>query len=146
MSLDQNKVVDWAAHDARNRQIGLQGEKLVLQREIETLTAAGRADLAENVKHVALVNSAAGFDIASFNPDGAPKRIEVKTTQGPISAPFFISINEVLVSREEPEWYWIYRVFNFKPDSGTAEFFVINGDVEETCDLQPTNFRAKPGK
>lgn len=143
---DQDKVVGWAAHDARNRYIGLHGEKLVFQREIETLTAAGRTDLAENVKHVALVNSAAGFDIASFNPDGTPKRIEVKTTQDPISAPFFISINKVLASREEPECDWIHRVFNFKPDSGTAEFFAINGDVEETCELEPTNFRAKPEK
>lgn len=142
---DAEKNIDWAARDARNRRIGLEGEKLILQREIELLTAAGRTDLAALVKHIALVNSAAGFDIASFAPDGTPKRIEVKTTQGPISATFFISINEVLASREDPSSYWIYRVFSFKLDSGEAEYFVINGDVEDTCELIATNFRAKPG-
>lgn len=138
--------IDWAARDARNRRIGLDGEKLILQSEIDLLTAAGRMDLAVQVKHIALVNSAAGYDIASFLPDGTPMRIEVKTTQGPISAPFFISINEVLASREDPQSYWIYRVFGFKPDCGEAEYFVINGDVEDTCELMPTNFMAKPGK
>lgn len=138
--------VDWAARDARNRRMGLDGEKLILQSEIDLLTAAGRSDLAVQVKHIALVNSAAGYDIASFTPDGTPMRIEVKTTQGPISAQFFISINEVLASREDPQSYWIYRVFGFKPESGEAEYFVINGDVEDTCELTATNFRAKPGK
>lgn len=138
--------IDWAARDARNRRIGLEGEKLIFQMEIDRLTAAGQKNLAAQVKHISLVNSAAGYDIASFAPDGALKRIEVKTTQGPISAPFFISINEVLASREDPLSYWIYRVFSFKPDKGEAEYFVINGDVEDTCDLVPTNFRAKPGK
>lgn len=140
------KEIDWAARDARNRRLGLEGEKLILQKEIELLTAAGRPDLAAQVKHVALVNSAAGYDIASFGHDATPKRIEVKTTQGPISAAFFISINEVLASREDPASYWIYRVFGFRPDSGEAEYFVINGDVEDTCELMATNFRARPGK
>jgi hypothetical protein len=141
---DQN--VDWAARDARNRHLGLAGEKLIFQMEIDLLTAGGHTDLAAQVKHIALVNSAAGYDIASFALDGTPKRIEVKTTQGPISAAFFISVNEVLASREDPLSYWIYRVFGFKPDSGAAEYFVINGDVEDTCELMATNFRAKPGR
>ncbi|NMM07426.1 DUF3427 domain-containing protein [Polaromonas sp.] len=140
------KSVDWAARDARNRRLGLEGEKLIFQLEIDELTAGGQSDLAAKVKHIALVDSAVGYDIASFAPDGTPKRIEVKTTQGPLSAPFFISINEVLASREDPLSYWIYRVFSFKPDSGEAKYFVINGDVEDTCELMATNFRAKPGK
>jgi hypothetical protein len=143
---DTKTSVDWAARDARNRRMGLDGEKLILQMEIDLLTAAGQAGLAAQVKHIALVNSAAGYDIASFAPDGTPRRIEVKTTQGPIAAPFFISINEVLASREDPSSYWIYRVFGYKPDCGKAEYFVINGDVEDTCELMATNFRAKPGK
>ena len=140
------KSSDWAALDARNRHIGLEGEKLIFQMEIDRLRAAGLTDLAAQVKHISLVNSAAGYDIASFASNGSLKRIEVKTTQGPISAPFFISINEVLASREDPLSYWIYRVFSFRPDKGEAEYFVINGDVEDTCDLVATNFRAKPGK
>jgi hypothetical protein len=143
---DTYKNIDWATRDARNRQIGLEGENLILQHEINHLKDAGRADLADQVKHVALVNAAAGYDIASFAPDGTRKRIEVKTTQGPKTAQFFISINEIITSRDDPTTYWVYRVFNFKPDSGAAEFFVMNGDVEDRCELMPINFRAKPGR
>ena len=36
----------------------------------------------------------AGFDIMSFSPDGKPLYIEVKTTGGKVSDPFFLSANE----------------------------------------------------
>jgi len=139
------RTVDWAARDLRNRQLGLQGEKLVLQYEVSALTSAGRADLAAQVQHVALVDSAAGFDIASFHSDGRPKRIEVKTTQGPAATPFYISMNEVRASREWAESFSIYRVFNLQPDSEHVSFFELPGDVELSCGLVPINFRAIPG-
>lgn len=136
--------VDWAARDERNRHLGLQGEKLVLQYEVATLTAAGRADLAAAVQHIALVDSAAGFDIASFQPDGRSKRIEVKTTQGPASTPFYISLNEVRASRDAADSFSIYRVFDLRPDSQSVSFFELPGDVELSCGLVPVSFRATP--
>lgn len=138
-------VVDWAARDLRNRQLGLQGEKLVLQYEVNALRAAGRADLADQVRHVALTDCAAGYDIASFHADGRLKRIEVKTTQGPASTPFYISMNEVLVSREGMGTFSIYRVFDHEGSSPLVRFFELEGDVEATCGLEPVSFRAVPG-
>ncbi|WP_374538583.1 DUF3427 domain-containing protein [Chitinimonas taiwanensis] len=140
-----NGVIDWAERDLRNRQLGLQGEKLVLQYEMDALIAAGRADLAARVRHVALVDAAAGFDIESFRPDGSPKRIEVKTTQGTASTPFYISLNEVLASRNDASSYSIYRVFDYRPDSAQVRFFELLGDVELSCGLEPVSFRAYPG-
>lgn len=136
--------VDWATRDQRNRLLGLQGEKLVLQYEIDRLKGAGRADLASRVRHVALTDCSAGYDIASFTVDGQPKRIEVKSTQGPATTPFYISINEVLVSREAAVSFSIYRVYGLENHSDRARFFELEGDVEETCGLQPVNFRATP--
>ncbi|CAG2132144.1 hypothetical protein LMG31506_00974 [Cupriavidus yeoncheonensis] len=136
--------IDWAERDLRNRQLGLHGEKLVLKYEIDMLRAAGRPELADQVRHEALYDSAAGFDIASFRPDGRSKRIEVKTTQGPASTPFFISINEVLASREYADSYFIYRVFGQQPGAEQVKFFELPGDVEISCGLQPTTFRAYP--
>ena len=137
--------VDWAARDLRNRQLGLQGEKLVLQYEISTLKAAGRSDLAGKVHHVALTDCTAGYDIASFYVDGRPKRIEVKATQGPASTPFYISMNEVLASRDDVSCFSIYRVFGLKPDNEEVQFFELEGDVEDHCGLDPVSFRATPG-
>lgn len=141
----QSKVVDWAARDLRNRQLGLRGEQLVLRYEQEALKAAGRPDLAAQVQHVALVNCAAGYDIASFHMDGTPKRIEVKATQGPAETPFYISINEVLTSREDPASFSIYRVFDLEHDAEQVKFYELRGDVELSCSLQAVSFRAFPG-
>lgn len=143
-SLKAKNAVDWAERDLRNRELGSDGEKLVLQHEIETLRSAGREDLALQVRHVALYDSAAGYDIASFRTDGSPKRVEVKTTEGPASTPFFISINEVLASREYGESFAIYRVFDHRPGVTQVKFFELSGDAELSCNLHPVNFRAYP--
>ncbi len=136
--------VDWAAKDAKNRLTGLVGEKLVVQHEIEGLKAANRPDLANMVEHVALTDATAGYDIRSYGTDGSPKRIEVKTTEGPIRTPFYISINEVLASRDDPDSYWIYRLFDFGKSSQELQFYLLHGDVEECCELVAVNFRAQP--
>lgn len=137
--------VDWAARDLRNRQLGLQGEKLVLHYEIRTLKAAGRSDLADKVQHVALTDCTAGYDIATFHVDGRAKRIEVKATQGPATTPFYISMNEVLASRDDVSCFSIYRVFGLTADSEKIQFFELEGDVEDHCGLDPVSFRATPG-
>lgn len=136
--------VDWTARDERNRNLGLQGEKLVLQYEIDSLHLCGRHDLAARVQHIALSNSAAGYDIASFYPDGRPKLIEVKTTQGPASTPFYISANEVLVSKNLSEAYVIYRVFGFQEKAISINFFEMAGDAAQNCQLEAVNFKAQP--
>ena len=139
-------TVNWIDRDIRNRHLGLQGEKLVLKHEIELLQRAGREDLANRVRHVALYDATVGFDIESFRPDGTPKLIEVKTTQGPISTPFFISRNEVFASRKYSDSYVIYRVFNHSAEAAQVKFFELVGDVELSCGLVPINFQAYPGR
>lgn len=134
--------IDWAAKDERNRKLGKLGEELVVQHERKALIAAGRADLAERIAHVALSNSSAGFDVSSFFIDGRPKLIEVKTTQGPASTPFFISANEIRVSRDNPENYRVYRIYGFAPGNATVSFYVIDRVVDQACDLEPITYRA----
>ncbi|HEY1394540.1 DUF3427 domain-containing protein [Roseateles sp.] len=136
--------VDWALRDERNRNLGDRGEKLVLQHEIAKLVDAGRQDLADQVEHVALVDSRAGYDIRSFEVDGRELRIEVKTTAGPKSAAFFISANEVRASAKFPEEFRIYRVFQIRSKDDQAGFYVLKGDVTEVLDLVPSSYRALP--
>ena len=90
------KSADYSLIDSRNKKLGLDGELFILEKEIEALRAVGRHDLADKVLHVSVMEGdGAGHDIKSFDLDGNPKFIEIKTTKGPASTPFFISPNEL---------------------------------------------------
>ncbi|WP_168929219.1 DUF3427 domain-containing protein [Crenobacter intestini] len=142
----QANVIDWAARDERNRGLGLCGELLVLQYEIDRLTQQGCNDLAQQVQHVALHNAAAGYDIASYHPDGRPKLIEVKSTQGPADTAFYISANEINAAKEQPDAYVIYRVYGLHFQASSVQFFELPGAVEQHCQLEAVSFRAQVGR
>lgn len=135
-------IVDWAAREQRNRDLGLAGELLVMAHEQKRLRDAGRNDLAARVEHVALSDSAAGYDILSFEPDGSEKFIEVKTTTGPASTSFYISENEVNVSRQFQELYWLYRVHSYSREGNSGSFFSLQGEVEGNFTLLPIQYKA----
>lgn len=137
-------IIDWAAREQKNRDLGLAGELLVMEHEKKRLCDAGRNDLAYRVEHIALSDSAAGYDIISFELDGGKRFIEVKTTTGPASTPFYISENEVVVSRDLQEQFWLYRVHSYSRENNSAEFYVKNGDVSTGFELAPTTYKAIP--
>ncbi|QGX61697.1 DUF3427 domain-containing protein [Alteromonas mediterranea] len=137
-------TTNWAEKDEKNRNLGLFGEKIVMQNEIERLTELGRSDLAELVSHVALENDYAGYDILSYDSDGTKKFIEVKTTKQSKSTSFFISQNEVQTSIEKAEQYWIYRVYGLNENNKTARFYALQGSVEKNFNLNPYSFKASP--
>ncbi|ACT13345.1 MULTISPECIES: DUF3427 domain-containing protein [Pectobacterium] len=134
--------IDRAAADERNSNLGSQGELLVLHYEKNELIKAGRADLAEKVKQVSEMNCAAGYDILSFDSDGNEKYIEVKTTMGGKNTVFYISENEVKVSKACEEKYFIYRVYNFDVKNKTYQLFTQKGAVELNFTLSPVSYRA----
>ncbi len=136
--------VDWAMRDKRNRELGAIGERLVLQHEEDRLKRAGRPDLAAQIVHVAEQDSAAGYDIRSFEADGTEIFIEVKTTSGPKTSAFFISANEVRTSIRHPEAFRIYRVFGVGKDPKRVGFYVVEGDVTRALELTPSVYRARP--
>lgn len=105
---------DPVERDLRNRELGLAGEKLVVDHERLRLQEAGRGDLAGMVRHVSVeVGDGLGYDIESFTLDGGRREIEVKTTRGTAWTPFFMSRNERIVSERRKETYRICRVHEF---------------------------------
>lgn len=105
---------DVAGRDERNRELGRAGEELVLHHEREQLDRCGRSDLARSVRWVADEDGdGAGYDIASFTPEGRPRLIEVKTTTGWERTPFHISRNELEVSDRHAGDWRLMRVFDF---------------------------------
>ena len=134
-------AIDYLERQARNRDLGLQGERLVVEHERAWLSAHGRPDLAELVVHVpSTLGDGAGYDVSSFLLDGSPHHIEVKATRGSISAPFFLSANELRHALEHQAAYSIYRVFDLGLN---PRFYKLTGDTEEILDLTPVSYQAR---
>ncbi len=115
---------DVAGRDERNRVLGRAGEELVLEHERTTLAGAGRRDLARQVRWVSDEDGdGAGYDIASFAPDGRPRLIEVKTTNGWERTPFYISRNELDVAEERRAEWVLFRLWNFSRDPRAFELY-----------------------
>ena len=128
---------------ARNAALGLAGEKLVLEMERQALIAGGRPDLAERIVHVSVVEGdAAGYDIRSYELDEKPRLIEVKTTRGTATAAFFVSPNEIELSRTHAESYVLIRVFGYDGPSNRASYYHLRGALDDAFDLAPTEYRA----
>lgn len=137
------KAPDYGLQDSVNKKLGFEGELLVLEREMKWLRGFDRHDLADKVVHVSEVEGdGAGYDIRSYDLDGNPKYIEIKTTKGAALTPFFISPNELAFSNQHPENYFLYRVYEFDPTTRSGKVFVLNGNLSTRIQVVPTQFKA----
>ncbi len=83
-----------------------------------------------------------GYDIESFNGDGSPRLIEVKTTGSGKHFPFYVTANEVRVSRDHAPRYHLYRVFDF---ARAPRLYQLNGALDDVCRLEASTFVARVG-
>jgi Domain of unknown function (DUF3883) len=135
---------DPAARDARNRDLGQRGEEYAFENERRLLWNAGREDLALKIKHVSKeVGDGLGYDIHSFDLNGSDRLLEVKTTLGISTTPFFLSENERLVSIERKINFRVLRLYDF---AKAPRAFEIAPPLENFIFLQPTDYRATFGK
>ena len=133
-----------AERDARNRNLGKAGEALVFDVERRRLDELGRKDLSDRVRWVAREDGDGyGFDILSFDGTGdeanRERWLEIKTTNGPRTTPFFITNNELCVSRERPDVFRIVRLYDFQRQ---ARAYRLEPPLEEHVWLSPTIYRA----
>lgn len=103
-----------------NRKLGNQAEIAIVEFEKQRLINLGKTYQADLVKRISTTNSAAGYDIESFdghNDDIFPNRfIEVKATTGS-EIRFYWTINERNVAKTKAEKYWIYVLTDFREDT-----------------------------
>lgn len=102
---------DYIKKQIRNKIIGDSGEKKVVQQEKERLLKAGKTNLAQKV-HI-VDSDAYGYDVESFDENGNPKHIEVKTsTSSSNDICFYISAHEVEVAKMDDayELHYLYCV------------------------------------
>lgn len=86
-----------------------EAEELVVVEERKRLARLGRSDLAELVVRISAEDVSAGYDIESFEQDGLPRLIEVKSSVGR-AIRFEWSIREREMASENRGRYWIYFV------------------------------------
>ncbi len=90
--------------------IGDLGEKVVLDYEINKLIAMGREDLAEKVVHEEALGNRPGWDISSFDDDGMPIQIEVKSSVSSIINNLVMTSNEWSAASHKGDTYRLYLV------------------------------------
>jgi hypothetical protein len=133
---------DYAAIEAKNRALGLAGELAVVDLETRRLVRAGKTKLAGRIEHVSqTMGDGPGYDILSFEENGKERLIEVKTTRSRAETPFFVSRNEVRVSKDQVDFYQLIRVFNF---DHVPSWFSLSGRLDASCILEPADFVALP--
>lgn len=97
-------------------------------------------DLADKVRWVSQEDGdGAGYDIASFAPNGSPRLIEVKTTNGWERTPFYITRNELEVANARRQEWSLVRLFDF---SREARAFELRPPLEAHVSLMATQYRA----
>ncbi|MAU98878.1 MAG: hypothetical protein CMP81_23850 [Fulvimarina sp.] len=132
---------DPALRDARNRALGRRGEERIFHHEQASLRDAGRADLARKVRWVSEEDGdGAGYDIRSFDPAGRERLIEVKTTVGTVTTPFFLSENERGFAEERPDAFRLARLYDF---ARAPRAFELTPPLDRCVMLRPANWRAE---
>lgn len=135
--------LNYLALEASNSAQGKAGEEWALNFERARLLKAGKANLADLVEWVSRdAGDSLGFDLRSFEANGSDRFVEVKTTKHGKETPFFVTRNEVRVSRDHGRAYHLYRLFRFHKG---PRLFVVNGALDRSCMLDPVEYEARAG-
>ena len=132
---------DYIDRETRNLSLGRAGEEFVVEYERWCLASGGHQRLADNVEHVSKTKGdGLGFDVLSFDPNGRERLIEVKTTSFGKETPFFITRNEVELSRTHADLFHLHRVFEFRKE---PRLFSLKGAVDRHCHLDAITFQGR---
>jgi hypothetical protein len=131
---------DPVERDRLNRALGRAGEEFVVEVEKSRLARAGLHRLARNVRWIAEEEGdGAGYDILSFDVAGRQRLIEVKTTNGAATTPFFLSRNEHDTAAARADDWRLYRVHRFSKE---PRIFEIAPPLRNSLILQTESWRA----
>ena len=131
---------DPALRDQLNRALGEAGEQHVYDYEQRKLFDADRKDLSKKVRWVSKVDGdGAGYDIRSFDLSGAERLIEVKTTRGGSTTPFYLTRNENALASQRVDAFRLFRLYDF---SKKPRLFTLTPPLDQLLQLEPMTFRA----
>jgi hypothetical protein len=132
---------DAGVRDFRNRQLGKAGEEMVFHFERQRLLDEDRPDLARKVRWVAEEDGdGAGYDILSFDREGGERLVEVKTTRGNQTTPFFLTRNEHALSEERTDAFKLMRLYAFARE---PRMFELTPPLGEAVRLSTHTYQAR---
>ncbi len=137
--------IDYVKMTYNNMKIGLEGEGLALEYEMQRLRNLGREDLVNKIKWLSKESDSYGYDILSYDIDKNGKvhelYIEVKTCSSKYDTSFYISKNEVEASHKLKEHYCLFRIYDAQ--SLNPKFYKAFGEIETNFLLDPLTYMAK---
>jgi len=137
------KKVDYIKKAKEQNQTGLIGERLALDIERQRLQDL-YLDPDQYLKRVSVESDSYGYDLESVdykNGKLVKIYIEVKASKDYIDNSFYISKNELEVSKKKKETYRIFRIFDIT--SITPKFYIADGEIEENFYLDPVTYSAR---
>ncbi len=140
-SLDADLLIgaDYLAGEQRNRSLAHAGECFVLAFEQLRLARRGQQKFADAIEHASTdTGDRAGHDIQSWDDNGDPLLIRVKTTRFGPETPFYLSTQELALARSHGARYAVYRVFDY-PER--PRLFIVNGPLEAHTQLEAVTYR-----
>ena len=147
-SKKNNKAVkdfDLIKKEIENKQLGLLGELFIIEQEKQFLIKNGKENLSKLIEHSSKeIGDGLGYDIISYDLDGNKKYIEVKTTRSEINRPFYLTKNEIEFSKDNKEFYYLYRIFDFDANLHSGRYYQIKGDLNVELNLEPVLYIAIP--
>lgn len=140
------KKINYSSRNEKNSDTGLMGENVVMDFEKHKLSNYPK--LLKKIVHTSKeVGDGTGYDIKSFQIDGKPLYIEIKTTTASSNTSFFVTSNELRASKYYQENYILFRIYNFNSDTtiDNLEYFILKGPLENNSkiELVPSQFTAK---
>ncbi|HLS34837.1 MAG TPA: DUF3883 domain-containing protein [Bacillota bacterium] len=142
--------VDFDRINKERKLVGDAGEKFALSWERNRLKALQVSfDVFEEVLHSSkLFGDGLGYDILSRKDEkGEPLFIEVKTTKGPLSTPFYLSVNEWHFLQDYQDQAVIYRVYNFDEAKKDGKIVRLTyEDIQNNYELESRTYAVFPKK
>ena len=137
--------IDYINKAKKDAEIGLLGEELVINYEKERLINLDLNEYAEKIRWISKESDLYGYDIESFDVDENgkvyPIKIEVKTTASKADTEFFVTKNELEVSKKYKKSYFIYRVYDAK--GLYPKFYRAAGCISDNFILDPVTYMAR---
>lgn len=135
-------TTNYIEREAHNRSLGAAGELFALNYERARLIHVGKESLAARIEHTSKVRGDyEGYDILSFDENGAERLVEVKTTKNGAETPFFVTRNEVSTSERRAPRYHVYRLYGFRQ---APRLYTLPGAIGQSCQLSAASFLAMP--
>lgn len=125
--------VNYIEKEKSQQALGNAGEEFVYQYEREKVKKLKLSKEKQVERKSVTKGDGLGYDILSYDEHGNEMFIEVKTTTGAETGTIFITANELEMSEQYPDQYYLYRVYNFDAAYMKGDLSIRKGSLKPLC-------------